>query len=484
MAKDYCVYHADKPANWNCVKCGSLVCQECFPAHSQSDRPPYCTLCGGDMRHLGVRNSMPPFWSQMPKFFAYPFALNGLIFLALLAALSIGAVKLFDTQSIVILLPIFVGVSLVIRQGLRVIEFTSQGRSRPPSIGELFDGNSTTLKMLGLLFAYSLLVRMAGHFGLLGLGAMIAFSVLLPASVMLLAIRGSLRDALDPAQVFQLAASTGWSYLGLVMVLLITSQGPQQAMQLLPASTLQHLAQSSPYLLLVMFVVSTAYFNMVMGAMMGYLLFQHHEDLGIRPDEQASGIGPADNKALDMARAVILVRESRYDDALKHMAGMVSDHPNDIQVLEYHHKLLCQAGRDPERVVQYTERYLQALYDSRRKNRFTAAVDAARRVVPAYKPKSIALRVALAEEYFHQRQFKLAVELIGMLHKEAPASEDLPAALYLLARIYSEGVRDDAKALMVLDFLLQKYPNHPSTAEVTNYRKVILSLRQTAQAAG
>ena len=480
MAKDYCVYHTEKAANWNCLSCGSLLCQECFPAAPEPMRPPYCTLCGGNMHHLGVANSLPPYWSQMPRFFAYPFSLNGGIFLALLAALTMASVKLFDASGLLVLLPTFISVSLAIRQGLRVIEFCSQGRSRPPSIPELFDGNPTTLKMLGLILAYGMMVRSLGHLGWFGLGTIICLSGLLPASIMLLAIHGSLRDALNPVQVIQLAARTGWSYLGLVFVLIMTAQGPNQAIALLPAATLRQLAEHSPHVLLVMFVVSTAYFNMVMGAMMGYLLFQHHQDLGILPDDEHA-TAPADKRALDLARAVIFVRESRYEDALRHMAGMVADYPNDIPVLEYHHKLLCELSGDPERVAQHTERYLKALVGAQRKGRLVGALEAARRVVPHYQPGSIALRTALAEEYFLQRQFKPAIALIGMLHKEAPTSDELPAAYYLLARIYSEGVRDDAKAVMVLDFLLKHFPGHAMTGEIEKYRKVILSLGKTDQ---
>jgi len=481
VATDYCVYHADRAANWNCVACGTLLCQECFPAAPQATHSLYCTMCTGKMRYLGVGNGLPSFWSQMPRFFAYPFAMNGLIFLALLAGLASASAKLFDTNSILILLPVFIVVALAVRQSLRVIEFCSQGRAKPPGISELFDGNPTTLKMFGLMVAYGIIVGCVGQFGLLGVALIVCLSGLLPASIMLLAIHGTLRDALDPIQVIQLAARIGWSYLGLLLVLLITAQGPEQAIALMPAGTLKHLAEHYPYMLIAIFVATTAYFNMVMGAMMGYLLFQHHEDLGIQPDDDHAG-APLDNRALELARAVILVRESRYPDALKHMAGMVADYPNDLHVLEYHHKLLCQSRGDPDRVQLYTERYLQALLDMQRKSRMTAVLEAACQVVPGYKPKSITLRRALAEEYFLQKRFKPAIALIGMLHKEAPASDELPAAYYLLARIYSEGLREDGKAVMILDFLLKHHAGHAIAGEVENYRKVILSLGQMGQA--
>lgn len=464
------------------MACGTLLCQECFPAAPQATHSHYCTLCTGKMQRLGAGNAMPSFWSQMSRFFVYPFAKNGWIFLALLAGLTIASAMLFDPHSILIFVPVFVVVALAVRQSLRVIEFCSQGRAQPPSIPELFDGNPTTLKMFGLLFAYGITVGCLGLFGLPGLGMIFCLSALLPASIMLLAIHGSLRDALDPVQVFQLALRIGWSYLGLLLVLFITSQGPARVMGLLPAATLRYLVEHCPYVLVAIPVVITAYFNMVMGAMMGYLLFQHHEDLGIVPDDDQA-TAQADYRALEMARAVILVRESRYPDALKQMAGMVADYPNDLQVLEYHHKLLCQTRGDEDRVQLYTERYLQALLDMQRKNRMVAVLEAACQVVPHYKPKSIAVRRALAEEYFLQKRFKPAIALIGMLHKEAPTSDELPAAYYLLARIYSEGLREDGKAVMILDFLLKHHAGHAIAGEVENYRKVLLSLGQMNQAA-
>lgn len=481
MATDYCVYHADRAANWNCVACGTLLCQECFPAAPQATHSLYCTLCTGKMRYLGVGNALPSFWSRMSRFFAYPLAKNGLIFLALLAGLTSASAVLFDPHSILIFLPIFIVIALAVRQSLRVIEFCSRGRAQPPSISDLFDGNPTTLKMLGLMLAYGIMVACLGRFGLPGIGLILCLSGLLPASIMLLAIHGTLRDALDPLQVIQLAFRIGWSYLGLLVVLLITAQGPARAMALMPAATLEYLAEHYPYLLIAIPVVSTAYFNMVMGAMMGYLLFRHHEDLGIQADDEHAS-APADPRALELARAVILVRESRYADALRQMGGMVADYPNDLQVLEYHHKLLCQSRGEPDRVQLHTERYLQTLLDMQRKSRMIAVLEAACQVVPHYKPKSIAVRRALAEEYFLQKRFKPAIALIGMLHKEAPTSDELPAAYYLLARIYSEGLRDDGKAVMILDFLLQHHAGHALAGEVEKYRKVVLSLGQMSQA--
>lgn len=433
------------------------------------------------MQHLGATRSMPSLWTQMPRFFMYPLRLNGVLFLALLALLTIASVKLIDRSSIFVLLPIFIIGSLAIRQGLRVIEFCSQGRARPPSVVELFDGKPATLKMLGLMLAYGMAVGALSRFGMVGLAAIVGVSLLLPASIMTLAIHGSLRQAIEPFGVIILAARTGWSYLGLVLLLVMTAQGPQQAIALLPPATLKHLAENSPHLLAALLIVSTAYFNMVMGAMMGYLLFVHHDELGIRPDEPQFQ-ERADHRALELARAVILVREARYDDALRQMGGMVADYPKDVQVLEYHHKLLCESGAEPDRVVQHTERYLQTLIDTQRRGRLVAVLEAARRVVPQYQPKSIAVRRAVAEEYFLQRQCKPAIALIAMLHKEAPASDELPATYFLLARIYSEGVRDDGKAIMILDYVLQHFPGHAMAADIARYRAVVLSLAQTGQA--
>jgi len=481
MATDHCVYHPEKPANWNCLSCGTLVCQECFPAAPEPMRTPYCTLCGGNMHHLGAAHALPSLWLRMPHFFTYPFALNGILFLLLLGVLTMATARLFSNAGPWVFLPIFIVGSLVIRHGLRVIEFCSQGRPRPPGIHDLFDGNPTTFKMLGLMLAYGMLVASMGRLGLIGFVAIVGASLLLPASIMLLAIHGSLREALNPILAIDLAARTGWSYVGLLLVLFITAQGPEQAIGLLPEATLDYFASQGPDVLLTLLVVSTAYFNMVMGAMMGYLLFQHHRALGIQADDEHAA-APADARALELARAVILVREARYQDALRQMAGMVADYPDDLEVLEYHHKLLCEAGDDAERVVQHTERYLRALQARQRNSRLVPAVEAARRIAPHYQPASIALRRALAEEYFRLRQYKSAIALLGMLHKEAPTSDELPGAYYLLARIYSEGLRDDGKAIMILDFVLQHFPGHAMVAEITNYRKVILSLRTSGQA--
>jgi predicted Zn-dependent protease len=442
-------------------------------------RPPHCTLCGDNMQYLGVGHSTPPFWSQMQKFFAYPFRANGLIFLALIALLTAGTVLLFERGGLLAWIAIFIVASLIVSQGLKVIEFGSQGKTRPPSLLELFDGNPATLKMIGLMLAYVFGVGALSKLGLLGVLAIFGLSVLLPASIMLLAISGSLLEAINPIQTFNLASKIGWSYLGLVLVLLVISAGPDQALGLLSPATLQKLMTQSPHLLFAMLAVSTCYFNMVMGAMMGYLLFQNHSDLGITLDAEHE-VKPTDKRTLDLARAAIFLRESRFDDALRQLGGMLSDFPDDVTVHERYHKLLCESGQTPERISAHTENYLDLLCRKHLDNRLLPAFETTRRVIPTYRPKRVSLRIAVAEACFRQHQHSLAVALLERLHTEAPTSEDLPAAYYLLARVYAEGIRNDDKALMVLDYVHQHFPGHALFIQIDNYRKVVLSLKSAS----
>lgn len=481
MARELCAYHPAVPASWHCPSCGSLLCQDCFPAQPDSVKPPYCTFCGGNMRYLGAANSSPPFWMQMHKFFAYPLQLNGLIFLALIAALTAGTIQVFDMQSLFVFLPVFIIVSLVIRQGLRVIEFCSQGKTKAPDLLDLFDGNPTTIKMLGLMIAFGVASGLLATFGMLGVLAILGLSALLPASIMLLAVTGSLFEALNPAEIWRVASRTGWSYLGLVMVLALISAGPDQLLQMLPQATLQKMLTQSPHVFFALIAVSTTYFNMVMGAMMGYLLYQHHADLGIETEEPHAA-EPTDKRKLGLARAALLLRESRFEDAIRELGGLVTDYPDDADAHGRYHRLLCESDLYPERIAQHTDRYMEFLVRTGRDNRLTGAFEAARQRQPDYLPRQISLRTRLANEYFRQRKYKAAIALLAMLHKEAPQSEDLPEAYYLLARVYSEGLRDDDKALMVLDYVLSRFPDHALNGQIGNYRSVLQAMKENTPA--
>lgn len=424
---------------------------------------------------------MPPFWSKMPTFFAYPFQVNGLTFLTLITLLAGIAFIAAHASNLLMILPFFIMISLIISQGLRVIEFCSQGKTQPPDFLDLFNGNSTTLKTLGLMFAYGVALVFISRLGMIGTLGTIALSALMPASIMLLAISGSLAHAIDPTAIFDIARKMGWSYLGLGLILALISAGPEQAIALIPQSKLADMQEQNPEAFTTLLIVMTTYFNMVMGAMMGYLLYQHHGELGIATDDEYNGT-ETDKRVLELARATILTRESRIEEALRQLGGLISDFPDDTEIHTRYHSLLCESGCYPERIAPHTDRYLEFLIKSQRTELLIPAFEAARKHIPDYKPKVINARIGVANKYFQQRHYKKAVNLLSLLHKEVATSPELPEAYFLLARIYSEGPHDDEKAIMILDYISKHFPNTPLSSQINSYRNMLVTLAQKTKA--
>ncbi len=73
---------------------------------------------------------------------------------------------------------------------------------------------------------------------------------------------------------------------------------------------------------------------------------------------------------------------------------------------------------------------------------------------------------------------KARVEIKNVLQIDPKSAE----AYYLLARVYSEGLRDDDKALMVLDYVLAHFPNHALNGQIGNYRSVLQAMKENAPA--
>ena len=95
----------------------------------------------------------------------------------------------------------------------------------------------------------------------------------LPASTMSLAINGSIGDALNPVTLATVMKRIGWPYLILYVFLLLVSAGS--------SATQLFLGTVAPVWLIVQLITFvSAYFTVIMFNMMGYVVYQYHEDLG------------------------------------------------------------------------------------------------------------------------------------------------------------------------------------------------------------
>jgi hypothetical protein len=173
-----------------------------------------------------------------------------------------------------------------------VIESASQGTREAPSLLSAFDGEGFSLfwRVLVIFFLSFAVVWLAADFDSEALfwAATLGVQLLIPASLICLALDKTLGAALSPDQVGSVIQAMGWRYLILWVFLFILWQSPDWVIYML--------SKGLPEVVLIpVAALLFGYFSVVMCAMMGYAVFQYQVALGyVAVDEEAPSGFPAE----------------------------------------------------------------------------------------------------------------------------------------------------------------------------------------------
>jgi hypothetical protein len=172
--------------------------------------------------------------------------------------------------------------------GFVIIERIAQGFLQPDQFPSGSRMSWRPLKLAAILFVSFLVIglvtRLTGD-GVLTLVADAAVALLLPASVMTLAVTDRLKDAIDPQRLSGFARKIGFPYVMLFLALLLLMGGSQQAFDLVAP-----VLGKSPWLLGFVGSFVGNYFFFIMCSMMGYVLFQYSDVL------ELNVVGPGDSE--------------------------------------------------------------------------------------------------------------------------------------------------------------------------------------------
>lgn len=402
--------------------------------------------------------AITPYWECFPAFFLYPFSPDPLLSCLGVALLVALGDWLFMPLNIAAQ---FAAWAVCARFAFQVLEKTAIGHlhDNPAGLTVGHGGQYLAYKQIVVaLVAGVSFIAVASLFGQIAASLWgIALALFWPASTMVLAVSNSLLAALNPARLWQLVSGIGLPYLGLSALLLLLLGGD--------ATVSHYLFPHLPELLrapLAGFVL--AYFAAVMARLMGYTLYQYHEEAGI---EVARGFAEQaqDQTASDPKRAALhdistLIREGQQAEAMQLLRELARDYPFDIEVNERLHKMLCaEAGADQE-MRAHASRYLAFLISEQRYAQAARIVDALQQRFADYQPERAGWVLPLATAMLEARLVAGAFRLIKGFDKRHPGHADIPAIYLLGARLLCEYRKDDAGAARILEHLLARYPDH------------------------
>lgn len=470
MAKLECHFFPDNPACWQCPRCQANYSEKCIPAghsHHWGKRGPRCIRCETELHYLGNATDAKPFWQMLPHFFSYPLHRNSLTVIGLLALLSILMMGFIFS----VILFLF-GLSILVKYGLTIIECRGRGKVEPPNLSDVLgpDENSLFLRQMALMFL--LMLAVYGAYTLnssLGFVVSLFVTFAMPASIMLLAVDKSVRRALNPLAQISLMLAVGWPYLLLWLCIQIVSAGPMYLSELL-------LFLLPDVMVLPMLVAVSAYFAFVLYTMMGYVLFEYQQELGLAAAVEPQQMEVRDfEKAKALGEARVLIKDGDYMRARASLRKVLDLVHDDIELHLHYHKLLMLLD-DNQALANHGEYFVELAARQGCLGKAVPVVVDVQKRVPDFRLKDMGLALELARHLQLQGQHRALVRLFHNLHKTHGQDPLLPEAYFLVASVLFDKLNDDVKAMALIEFLLKKNPQHQDRAQWLALRATLASL--------
>ena len=420
-----------------------------------------CPRCSKAMRYLGSGNDIVPFWNRIGAFFRYPFHSDPLIVIAICTL-----VPLMAPENLFGIAVWFVLALALMKYTYAVINRTAEGHLNPPPVLEAFTGSGFSIVFLQLLVFVLMggLVATAAMVGgpILMLLA-IAFVILaLPASIMVLAMDRSVGAAVNPATLAVLISRIGTPYFLLYgyLILLTLASGVAQdfALNHFPVWVSQPLSG---------FLNST--FSLILFNMLGYLLFQYREELGLgAADEEileAQDNQHRDRSARFDADIDMNLKDGNYDRVQSMLKEALKRDRNNGLRLEQLYRLLM-ARNDVEELYRNHPRLLGWLADTNNGDGMVALLERLYKAEPAgFRLDDPELSVRCARVLYLQGHYRMVLRLLQDFHKRFPDSEQLAPAYLLVAQALANGLQQWDKATAFLTFVQKRCSGHPDHAQ-------------------
>ncbi len=471
--KTYCNFHPTRPAKWNCNSCNTKYCAACIDKrevekYGQTSIYYFCPKCNVEVKKVAFKNIVEPFWNRIPKFFAYPFHPQPLTLMTLL-----GVLTPFFADSFFIGSLIFLALwGTLLKYSFISLKETASGKLTPPNFDfrTINSDFNVLFKQLGIFIILGILFfqvsNAAGSFaGVLFL----CFAILyLPAIIIVLAVDGSLINALNPNIFAKMAWRVGWGYVLMYFFLIILGGAPTVLGEYIILSLPSFF---QPFLL----PFAEAYYTIISYHLMGYVIYQYHEEIGYdltyKEEDEALPFQEQrpveDEKTRILHKARILSQEGKIDEAISMIKKDAKEVEPDVHLVECYYNLLKIKQLTPE-ILKHGRTYLDFLEKEGDPDKCCEVYLECLAKDPGFTPNAPAL-IKIMGYLNDAGKSKEAIEAANRFIKANPKHEAIPNAYFLVAMIFNEKIKNTRKASDILKFLIKKYPGHEIASRAKTY---------------
>lgn len=434
-----------------------------------------------------------PFWQRMPRIFALPLEKVVLIRIATLSALALlsplalfmGIFGVF--VMLLVLLAVFVYGAAY---GFTIIDRSSQGFLSPTGYPELDENASVwrpfkyvAINIVFVLIVVGVLLLTRGSEFLMWASYVLLFGIAMPAAVMRLVVTQSVFGALSPPGIVNTIARIGKTYFVLCIFVFFADMCRSYGVALIATGggltgAIAGAAAGGGRgfgvgMFILLFVMAAAfwYFTYVICALIGYAMYQYSDALEITPIGPGEATrGPSTRKIDIKARsrdALIgkLVSEGAVKDAIDVLNDDLRERPQDLSLHARLHKLLLAEGYLP-RIEDHTEKYLDLLMATGNEREALPLAEEALGRSAEWRPRKTEHIVPLARAAIAAGKNDLATRLIKGFDKKYKAHPDVPAVYLIGAQLMvAAGGPALEQARRILEYLVQKFPDHPAGKE-------------------
>jgi tetratricopeptide (TPR) repeat protein len=416
-----------------------------------------------------------PFWERLPRFFMFPLQMDKLAFLVLLAVASIiGFLVPLPGSLGIVVVEIAIWLA-AFRHAFRTMDLMAHGHIEAGAQADIIRDDparrNLPWKMAGLLLLWGVItgfVNAVSHF----LGAVLSLfvSAAIPAMTMQLCASNNFTESMAPARWWHYMRTIGWPYLALCFFLFLLMNGAPQALALFIP-----LLGGAMALPIVNFVL--LYFNLIMFALMGYVMYQYHRELGLEVDVAPAEAAPAEEKPklnpeaeLD-ARVGTLLAAGQIKGAVDFAENLVRKQPDHWPACERLLKLLTYLDMEEKLREHQKHCFTVAMKVGRYPTALSIYIELAAAEDP---PKLLGHQVLpLAKAAERAYDFKLAIELVRDFETRFPGHPDIPAVVFFKGRVALERLHNEEIAREHFTEMLDRHYRHELAAEAKRYLQVL-----------
>lgn len=433
-------------------------------------------MAGQDRFSVETSPKFTPFWRRMPSFFVYPMQVGSIMRIAGYSVF--GGISMFIPGAFGGLLRIVLWI-VFFKYAFVVMERTANGQFDEPNNmdgGDVGDA-AQVMRQFGLFLVFGLVfVMLAATFGKVGYGlGWLLMNIVPPAGIMIIAVTRSFWQALNPLQILFYIKTIGSPYLALCFILLsLTGSG----------AWMQHFlsAHMNSWLLLPLLSFVGFYFALITYHMMGYAIYQYHEELGVHADvsfEKAEAkISPNNVADPFLTKLGSLIAEGKEGEAIGLLREELRTNWEKNDLHERYQRLLVAAGKQ-ESALNHAREFITKLVGEKRLFQALDLCEQSLKADPEFQLQNSDHVHELASAARLAKRQKLALDLMRRFDKRHPGHPHTPSVYLLSAQILSEHYRMDKEAAQILRTLQAKFPDHALAGEARQYIETLSKLDAT-----